>query len=386
MDFNRSSRLHITCARGVTPWLQSEVEALGFKVHWSGDMGLETEGSIADAMRLNLELRTALHVLFEVRHFQCNSPEELYKTALRVPWERMIDPEEYLCVTSSVEHSTINNSNYPNLKLKDAIVDRILRQGGRRPDSGPDRNHVVIHLIWRGDIARIYVNTSGLKLSDRSYRKIPHKAPMKETLAAAVLRAMNYQGQCPLLAPMCGSGTLAIEAALLAQDRAPGLLRSNFGFMHLKGFDAESWQALRRETLKRGKRPLAHPIIATDHDPEAIEAARKNALTAGVDHLIDFQVCDFAETPVPETCGMIVLNPEYGERMGDIKELEETYQRIGDWFKQACPGWTGYIFTGNMSLGKKVGLRTSRRLPFFNARIECRLLEYKMYEGTLKQN
>ena len=184
---------------------------------------------------------------------------------------------------------------------------------------------------------------------------------------------------------MCGSGTLAIEAALVASQRVPGLLRDNFCFNHLIGFDNDLWQNMRLKAKKSSSSaPKPAPIIATDIDEKAVEAAQKNAMTAGVDHLIEFAVCDFAETKIPEQPGIIALNPEYGKRLGEIKQLEKVYGRVGDFFKQSCKGYKGYIFTGNLELTKKVGLRTKRKIPFYNADIECRLLEYELYQGTKK--
>jgi putative N6-adenine-specific DNA methylase len=186
----------------------------------------------------------------------------------------------------------------------------------------------------------------------------------------------------PLVNPMCGSGTIAIEAALIATGRAPGLLRSNYGLRHVKGIDDNAWQATRREAAKSRMKDSPPPIIATDIDPQAIEAARANAKTAGVDGLIDFAVCDFAETTVPPPPGIVLLNPEYGERLGEVAQLEGTYKRIGDFFKQRCAGYTGFVFTGNRELAKRIRLTASRRMEFWNAKIDCRLLKYEMYEGT----
>jgi putative N6-adenine-specific DNA methylase len=205
---------------------------------------------------------------------------------------------------------------------------------------------------------------------------------MQETLAAAVILATNWKGDGNLINPMCGSGTLAIEAAMIALYKVPGLLRNSYGFMHLKGFDESSWKLLRKKATAVAKKGLNGRIIATDISREAIEAAKKNATTAGVAHLIDFRVCDYAETPIPEGSGIVVLNPEYGERLGEIKKLEEVYKGMGDFFKKRCQGYRGYIFTGNLDLAKKVGLKTKRRILFFNSNIECRLLEYDLYEGS----
>jgi len=175
-----------------------------------------------------------------------------------------------------------------------------------------------------------------------------------------------------------------VEAALLALDRAPGLLRGNFGFLHVPGFDETAWRAMREDARNRSKKDLPGRIIATDIDPQAVEAAKKNATTAGVEHLIEFGVCDYAETPVPPGEGIVVMNPEYGERMGDVQKLEAVYEGIGDFLKQKCSGYRGYVFTGNLDLAKRIGLRTKRRIPFWNSGIECRLLEYELYEGSRK--
>jgi len=197
--------------------------------------------------------------------------------------------------------------------------------------------------------------------------------------------ATDYHGDGPLINPMCGSGTLAIEAALIALGRAPGLLRANFGFMHDLRFDKDAWEAIRREARKTRRKDTPARIIATDIDPQAIRAAKKNAETAGVHRLIEFRVCDFADTEIPPDGGTIIFNPEYGERLGDVTRLAETYERMGDFLKQKCAGYGGYIFTGNLDLAKKIGLRTSRKIPFFNAKIECRLLKYELYTGTRKK-
>ena len=214
---------------------------------------------------------------------------------------------------------------------------------------------------------------------------IPLKAPMQETLAAAVVLTTGWRGDTNFINPMCGSGTVAIEATLIAPGRAPGLLRGNYGFMHLKGFDESSWKTLRRKIRAEAGDRLSGRILATDISQEAIEAGKKNAMTAGVDRFIEFGVCNFSETPVPAGGGVIVLNPEYGARLGEIEKLKETYRGIGGFFKKRCNGYTGYVFTGNPDLAKKVGLRTKRKIPFFNGPIECRLLEYDLYEGSQKR-
>ncbi len=384
MDFNKQNTVLITCARGILPYLTREVESLGFTVVSSHETGLEIKATLNDTQRLNLYLRTAFNVLYLLKKFPGRSPKELYREVSPIAWEDIIDPQEYLSITAVTNSNHINNSVFASQKTKDAIVDRITKKCGHRPDSGAERDNVVLNLYWKDDTCWLYLNTSGRKLADRTYRKIPFKAPLQETLAAAIIQATGYDGSVPLINPMCGSGTLAIEAALIALRRYPGLLRSNFGFMHIKGFDKDAWQKVRKDARAGGLKKVTKPLIATDISPEAIDAAKKNARTAGVDSMIDFQVCDYRQTELPEEKGIVILNPEYGLRLGEEKKLEETYKEIGDFFKQQCAGYTGYLFTGNLNLAKKVRLRTSRKLVFYNARIECRLLEYKMYEGSKK--
>jgi len=383
--WRRKSRIVITCAKGIPLFLKEELLSLDYPILSEGIAHVETEGLMEDTMRLNLSIRTGQRVLFLLQEFIARNSDELYEKMLKIEWEEYIPEDGYICVTSSVENPTIQDSRFANLKCKDAIVDRIKAKRGFRPDSGPRRDRTVIHIYWKDELCQAFLDTSGEPLSRRGYRKIPLKAPMQETLAAAVIMATNWGGEGNFVNPMCGSGTLAIEAALIALNKAPGLLRNNYGFMHLKGFNELSWKALRKRGRAGAKSSLNGRIIATDISEKAFEAAKKNAATAGVEHLIEFGICDFSETPIPEGEGVVILNPEYGERLGEIEKLNETYKGIGDFFKKRCKGYRGYIFTGNFDLAKKVGLRTKRRIPFFNANIECRLLEYDLYEGTRKR-
>jgi 23S rRNA G2445 N2-methylase RlmL len=379
-----NNRILITCPKGLAPYLGSEVSALGFPIVEENVAGIETSGILDDTMALNLWLRTAHRVLLLINSFEARDPDELYTELSQIEWERYIDEDEYLSVHSSVDTPTINNPLFANVKCKDAIVDRIKSVRGKRPDSGSAMTGAVVFLYWKAERCSVYLDTSGEPLSKRGYRKISLKAPMQETLSAGVIAATVWKGRTNFINPMCGSGTLAIEAALIALNRAPGILRSNFGFMHIKGFDRTAWEELRAKAKVSSLKTLEAKIMATDNNPAAIKAARNNAATAGVEHLIDFGVCDFADTPLPAGGGIVIMNPEYGERLGKASQLENTYKEIGDFFKQKCAGYTGYVFTGNPDLAKKIGLKARRRTVFFNSNIECRLLEYELYEGSRK--
>ena len=376
----------MTCSRGVDAYLEQEIASLGFSVLAQTRTGVETEGSMKDAMDMNLHLRTGLRVLFRIAEFTALDPDALYRNINAIAWEEIIPIAGYFSITSTVETPSIDNSRYANQRCKDAIADRFMKKFGSRPNSGPERDRIVIHLHWQGDAGAVYIDTSGEPLSKRAYRKVPWKAPLQEALAAALVMATGWHDECTFINPLCGSGTLAIEAALMGLNRPAAILRENFGFMHLKGYRPEVWSELRAGAKRRIKNRLDSRIIATDISNEAIGAARRNARTAGVEHLIEFGRSDFADTEIPDGGGVLLMNPEYGERMGKNADLEQVYRRIGDFLKQKCEGYRGYVFTGNADLAKKIGLRTSRKLLFFNGPIECRLLEYQLYKGSRKDN
>ena len=382
--FLRKSRIVVTCAKGIPPFLREEILSLGLPIVSEGVSNIETEGTVSDTMRLNLFIRTGQRVLFLLEELKAEDSKELYEKITRIPWEDYLYKDRVISVTSSVDNPSIKDSRFANLRCKDAIVDRFYKKFAERPDSGPERKGAVIHLYWRGKRCLLFLDTSGEPLSKRGYRKVPLKAPMQETLAAATILATGWAVEGNFVNPMCGSGTLAIEAAMIALDRAPGLLRDNFGFMHLKGFDESFWNELRKRARSRAKKFIKGKVLATDISEEAILAAKQNAATAGVERSIQFGICPYAKTPVPEGTGVVMVNPPYGERLGEKKELGEIYKGIGDYLKRRCSGYRGYLFTGNLDLAKKVGLRTRRRVPFFNGEIECRLLEYDLYEGSRK--
>ena len=204
---------------------------------------------------------------------------------------------------------------------------------------------------------------------------------MLESLAAAVIMESAWDKKSNFINPMCGSGTLAIEAALLATNTAPGLFRSNFGFMHLDSYDQEKWESMIAEA-KNNVKPCEAKIYASDISAESIEISQTNARAAGMEKYITFDTLDFRDISMPDEPGVVILNPAYGERLGEVEDLRVTYQEIGDFFKQKCKGYFGYIFTGNRELAKVVGLRTKRKIEFLNAQIDCRLLEYELYSGS----
>ena len=382
--FSKIGTILITCGRGAAPCLGREVARLGFPVLAENPFGIEIKGTFEDTMSLNLNLRTAQRVLYRIARFTASDPREFYRNLNDLPWENYIDTGEYLSVSSVVETPSIRDSRFANLTAKDAIVDRLAAQCGQRPDSGPQRSGVVVHCYWKGRQCDVYFDTSGEPLFRRGYRLASVEAPLQESLAAALIMASGWTGTEHFVNPMCGSGTFAVEAALMALDKAPGLLRNNFGFMHVKGYKGSAWRQLRNARNREAGTSAAIRIVATDIDETAVQAARTNARAAGVESCIEFKVAPFQKTEIPEGNGMVVINPEYGKRLGDQRKLETVYRLMGDFLKHHCTGYRAAVFTGNLELAKHIGLRTSRKLVFFNGNIECRLLCYDLYAGSRK--
>lgn len=381
--YTTAAEVIITCPKRLAPYLEQEVAELGFSIDETFVTGVRLTATVNDCIRLNLNLRCASQVLYSLKKFAAEDADSIYQQLVSYPWETILPDPGYFSITSNVNNPTINNSMFANLRVKDAIVDRMRELRGTRPSTGSELTGAVIHLFWKNEVAEIFIDTSGDSLGRHGYRKIPGQAPMLEALASATIYATQWDRKSPFVNPMCGSGTLAIEAAMIATNRRPGLFRTNYAFMHLQGYDEAVY--LKEDALLESQ-IMEVPglrIIATDYSARAVENAKKNAVAAGVANLIEFAVCDFAATEIPaDVPGIFYVNPEYGERLGDIKELEETYARIGDFMKQKCGGYFGYVFTGNLELAKKIGLKAKRRIEFYTSKIDCRLLEYELYSGS----
>jgi len=380
---NTPSNIFITCSPELSDWLLLELKQLGYPVSSSQPKGVHLQGTLKDCMKLNLHLRIANRVLWEVASFQVNNAQDLYQYAKCIEWEQFIPVTGYFFIDGFVKNKSIRDSRYAMLKLKDAIADRIQSRLGKRPDSGPLRDRICLFIFWHENECTIYFDTSGETLAKHGYRKMPGTAPLQETLAASLLLATGWQYDEVLLNPMCGSGTVAIEAAMMARNIPPALNRTNFGFMHMIGYKEEIWKEM-LDTARNEILDLQLTILASDIYPPSLEQAKKNAREAGVHRNISFETTDFQLINPPDPPGVVLMNPEYGERMGDVDELKITYRQIGNFMKTKCQGYRGFIFSGNKELVKCIGLHSSRKTKFFNARLECRLLKYELYEGSKK--
>jgi len=383
MNFiTEKSKIFVSCPDRCQPYLAEELEHLGFETTEKGKAGVYLEGTMADCIWLNLSLRIAQRVYYSLGSFSARNPEEFYKEAKKIEWENFLDLKTPLKVVSNTYNREVNNTYYTNLVCKDAITDRMKELTGERIETGKDVKGLMVYVFWFDDKVDVYIDTSGERIDKHGYRKINYEAPLSESLAAAHLKASRWKPDQNLVNPMCGSGTYAIEAALIATQRANGLLRDDYGFMEVKGYDGKLYRDYKSKIKSDVMDEIPIRIIAADIKKEAVDTAKRNAATAGVQHLIEFYVCDVLDTPVPEGNGIVIMNAPYGLRVGEVKGLEELYSRIGSFLKQKCAGKFGYLFTGNIDLAKLVGLKPKRKIEFYNAQIDCRLLEYEMYSGT----
>lgn len=385
MNWTDPTTLTITCGRGCAGALRRELAALGHpEARDFTPTAVGVEGDLREALKLNLWLRSANRVLFEVAAFRVRTPDELYAAATTLPWEEWLAPGAPFHLHGDAEAPGLRDPRFALLRCKDAIADRFVRKTGARPDSQSDPDGAAcIALHWRDGVARLHLDTSGVPLSRRGYRLRPWIAPLRENLAAAILLESGWDpAEDAFAGPMCGSGTLAIEAAWMAMRRAPGLHRESYAFQRLRDWPADAWRGL-LDAARRRCLPLpAVPIAASDVDSRAVEIARDNADRAGVARHIAFGVADFRRAPVPRAPGLVAMNPEYGERMGLEERLAPLYAAIGDDLKTRCAGLRAAVISGNPELAKRIGLRPSRRIPMWNGPIECRLLLYDLYAGT----
>lgn len=384
-SLDQKSIILVTCPKGLAPFTAAEMRALGFEAE-EQDAGVRTTGGLAECMRLNLHLRCGHKVLYRLKRFGAMHPDMVYRETNAMPWEEIFSVDGYISVDSHVSHPTIRDGRFANVRVKDGVADRFAAKLGKRPDSGPDKSRgVCLFLYWRGKKAELFLDTTGVPLPKRGYRLHPFRAPMQETLAAAVVLATGWDPDTNFVNPMCGSGTLAVEAALMAGRIAPGLLRKDFSFMHVNAFDKAAWEALCDEARTNILPKAPGRIIATDIDEDALEATRANAAAAGVADSLELSVCDFRETELPEGGGAIFFNPEYGERLGDKSELAETYKAIGDFLKHKCAGYSAGVFTADKELSKRIGLKARSKVPFYSAKLACTLFVYELWEGSKRR-
>lgn len=364
-----------TTALGLEETLAGELAALGIGDIRAQKAGVRFSGPFDDCMRVNLHLRTANRVVLMLAEFACGSPQDLYEGVRGIAWRPFFSGGETLAVSASVRDSAITHSVYAALTVKDAICDQLRDLTGSRPNV--DRYLPDIQIVARliGERAVIGVDTSGESLHLRGYRASSSEAPLKETLAAGLVLITGWNGTDPLYDPMCGSGTIPIEAALIACRMPANLSRERFGFMRLPWFDDRMWENIRANARSEVLKETCM-IEASDIDNGSIEIARRNADAAGVGPLIRFVRRDIRSLPKAKPFSTVVVNPPYGARLGNIKELRSLYRTLGETLRKKFRGSTAWVFTGNAGLAKYIPLKPSDRRTLYNGAIRCRFLRF----------
>jgi putative N6-adenine-specific DNA methylase len=364
--------------RGAEELTAHELERLGIGGAKAGKGGVSFVTSREGLYRANLWLRTASRVLLQLTVFPCTNPSELYAGVHKIAWQDLITPAMTLAVDCSLRDSVLTHSGFVALKTKDAIVDRIREACGSRPSVNTVSPDVRINVHLHKNVCTVSLDSSGESLDRRGYRLERNEAPLRETLAAAVVALTGWDGSVPLADPMCGSGTIPVEAALQAAHIPPGFKRS-FGFQRWLDFDSLLWDRLVDEAEAGIKRIPVGMITGYDQDNRALALASRNTVSAGLEGQIHLFHAALLEFKPEGDKGVVIINPPYGIRMGEQDDLRELYCQIGDILKKRCRGWTGYVLTGNLELAKYIGLKASRRIVLYNGAIECRLLKYDLY-------
>ncbi len=371
------------CPRGLEAALAAELDGLGAAEITTTDGGAAFAGPIELAYRTNLESRLASRILWRVGQGSYRDENDVYELAKALDWPRWFRVDRTLRVDVAATRSPLTSLEFVTLRIKDAVCDRHRAAGGVRPSISKDRPDVRVHAYLTATDASFYLDTSGEPLFKRGYRRETADAPLRENLAAGLLRLAGWQPGTPLLDPMCGSGTIAIEAALIALDMAPGLKRT-FGFQKLAWYDGPTWQRIKQAAQRRAKPPSPLMIWASDSDATAIHQCSENIVAAGIEGAIFVERADALTRPPPAPSGVIVSNPPYGVRMADSGALAAFYPQLGDALKQRYAGWTAYLLSGDTRLPKLIGLKASRRTPLFNGALECRLYEYRLIAGSMR--
>ena len=368
-----------TVARGLEDIAAAELENLGAKKVTTSFTGVSFAGDKELLYRVNLWSRIIFRVLVPIAKVKSFNSEQLYRSVQQIDWSEYLTPDMTLAVNCTGKNKQLNHSHFTALQIKKAIVDQQQKHYGRRSDVDPKSPDLLVNAHIDNNRCVISLDSSGTSLHRRGYRPAVGLAPLKESLAAALIQLTEWTPDLAFYDPLCGSGTLPIEATLKALNIAPGLYRDNFGFQHWLDYDETLWDKIVTDANNQQKFEINVSIISSDRNIDILNQAKDNALNCNVAEYIEFLHQDLSEVTAPAEKGIIICNPPYGERLGNIAELEDLYKMLGDIFKQRFTGWTAYILTGSKHLSKRVGLRTSKRIPIYNGSLPCTLLKYELY-------
>lgn len=370
-----------TCPRGLEALLVSELTEFGAKDIQPTDGGIGFSGDMLMCYRANLESRIATRILWKVGSGRYTNEEDLYEAVYKLNWPQWFEVKRDFMVKVTGVKCPLKSLEFATLKIKDAICDRFRQVVNSRPYIDTKEPDVRVHAYLAAEDYQLYIDTSGNALYQRGLRRGSVEAPLRENLAAGIIRLSGWQPGMPMLDPMCGSGTFLLEAAMIALDIAPGSGR-HFGFENLKNFDASGWEKLRLKVLARAKPASFQKIYGSDADLRAVRVSRENLKQAGLLDAVQLSHVDMTEVPAPAESGVMIANPPYGIRIGEDEELAALYPKMAEALKRRFSGWNTYFLTNDMRLPKMMRLSPSKRTPLFNGPLECRLFEIKMVAGS----
>jgi putative N6-adenine-specific DNA methylase len=373
-----------TCPRGLESLLVSELEGWGANAVSALPGGVSFRGPFSLCYEANLGSRFATRILMRMGVAAYRSEQDVYEAAYALPWHEWFGTAQSLRVDVNASRSPLKSLDFATLRIKDAVCDRFRAERGARPDVDTRSPDVRIHAFLDAKQAHFYLDTSGEPLYKRGYRKDTSEAPLKENLAAGIVALTRWDRAEALLDPMCGTGTLLIEAALMALDIPPGHARG-FGFERLQPHDSRVWQKTRERALSRRREPENLSLYGRDRYGEELAKARRNLEAAGLAERVELKQADLLETRSPAPAGVLVANPPYGKRIDAEGSLPEFYPKLGDTLKRYYAGWRCFFFSGDPQLPKLIRLHASKRTPLYNGPIECRLYEYRIVAGSMRK-
>ena len=379
-----TERYFAPCPRGLEAPLAAEIAKLGAQDIAPADGGVGFAGDLTLALHANLESRLASRILWRVGGGPYRNERDLYDVVQAIDWPRHFDAKRTLRVDVAATRSPLTSLEFATLRTKDAVCDRQRAATGIRPSVDKRAPDVRVHVHLTEREATVYLDTSGEPLFKRGYRRDTDDAPLRENLAAGLLALAQWSPGQALLDPMCGSGTIAVEAALVAADRAPGLART-FAFQKLAWYDGPAWQRIKQAARDRTREaPTAASIVASDKAAGAVAKTQANARNAKIDAFLRIEQADVLARAAPAASGVLIANPPYGVRLEEADAMGAFYPRLGDALKRRFAGWTAYFLTGDLRLAKLIGLKPARRTPLWNGAIECRLLAFPLIEGSMR--
>lgn len=373
-----------TCPRGLERILAAELASLGAAATDTVDGGVSFTGDFSVCYRANLASRIASRILWRAGQARYRSEHDIHEAACAIAWPQLFDVRCSIRVDVSAIRSPVRSLDFVTLRVKDAICDAFRVARGRRPDVDTVQPGARIHVFLTRDAATFYLDTSGEALFKRGWRAQGGEAPLRENLAAGIIRLTGWAPPVALFDPMCGSGTFLVEAAMMALGWCPGANR-RFGFERLQNFDAKLWQAIREEATTARAPVRSLPIFGSDRSGATIQLARENLEQAGLADAVQLKQMNILDGGPPAGAGILVMNPPYGERLERPEELAGFYPKLGDALKQRYSGWTAYILSADRDLPKLVRLQASKRTPLYNGALECRLYEYKLVPGSMRR-